>query len=324
MNSPIISIIIPAYNLQDYIGRCLDSVLAQSFKDFEAIIINDGSDDATGEICDSYRRKDHRIKLINQKNRGLGCARNRGLDNAKGELIAFVDGDDVLHPQYLEILYSLATESDADIVVCNYIKGCDENLLRMKNYNIQKSDIKVIDKQSLLNKMYNEHPFITVWAKIYRRNMIKSGMVARGIGEDVEFNSRMYFIADKVVYVDYPLYLWVTRNRSLSNSSFNGTDLNKIKNYFYAWVNLRKNKLYSNYAIKKLFKTFLSVRYDAPQNFTDLVKHSINYYKKLSLRYLYRDTPLIQAFFYHFLVHSPASYKVMRKVIASLTSLHKR
>ena len=324
MNSPIISIIIPAYNLQNYIGRCLDSVLAQSFKDFEAIIINDGSDDATGEICDSYSRKDNRIKLINQKNRGLGCARNKGLDNAKGELIAFVDGDDVLHPQYLETLYFLAIESDADIVVCNYMKGCDESLLFMKNYHVQKNDIKVIDKKSLLKKMYNEHPFITVWAKIYRRSMIKSGMVARGIGEDVEFNSRMYFVANKVVYVDYPLYLWVTRKRSLSNASFNDTDLNKIKNYFYAWVNLRENKFYSNYAIKKLYKTFLSVRYDAPKNFTNSVKHSISYYTKGSLRYLYRDTSIIQAFFYHFLVHSPSIYKAMRRAIEGLTRLRRR
>ena len=323
MNSPIISIIIPAYNLQNYIGRCIDSVLAQSFKDFEAIIINDGSGDATGEICDSYRRKDNRIKLINQKNKGLGCARNKGLDNAKGELIAFVDGDDVLHPQYLEILYSLAIESDADIVVCNYIKGCDENLLFTKNYNVQKNDVKVIDKKSLLYEMYNEHPFITVWAKIYRRNIIKSGMVARGIGEDVEFNSRMYFIANKVVYVDYPLYLWVIRDRSLSSSSFNDTDLNKVKNYFYAWVNLSKNKFYSSYAIKKLFKTILSVRYDAPENFTDSLKHSISYYEKVSLRYLYRDTPIIQAFFYHFLVHYPSIYKVVRKVIECITSLRR-
>lgn len=321
---PTISVIIPAYNLQDYIGRCLDSVLTQTFQDFEVIVINDGSEDSTEDICESYRKKDKRIKIFSQRNKGLGSARNKGLVYAGGEFIAFVDGDDVLHAQYLEILYSIVIKSKAEIAVCSFLKGYDENLLTRKTYYVQNSDIKIIDKRSLINKMYNEHPFITVWAKLYRKSIIKSGFVAKGIGEDVEFNSRLYFIAQKVIYVDCPLYLWLTRKQSLSNSSFNDTDLNKIKNYFYAWLNLRYNKFYSKYAIKKLFKTFLSIRYDAPKNFTNSVKHSIRYYNKISLRNLYRDVPIMQALFYQFLIHFPFSYKIMRKSIDFITRVQSR
>lgn len=311
MNNSKISIIIPVYNLEEYISYCLESVLNQTYPNFEIIIVNDGSSDSTGMICESYAEKDKRIRILYQKNKGLGAARNTGLENSLGDYITFIDGDDIIHPQYLEILYDGLQNFDADISVCNYEKGkldirfCKKRFLDYKTYEIEKPE--------LINKMYNEHPFITVWAKLYSKSVITSKFPTRGIGEDVAFNSKTYLNARKVLYFDLPLYLWVIRNNSLSNSSFNNSELIKVKNFFNAWLNLKNEKQYSRYALKKLYKSFLSLRYDSIENYNPQVEVTIKYYKRLTIRHFYKDLPLFYSGLIHILLITPSLYRILRK-----------
>lgn len=119
----MISVIVPVYNVESYLQESVDSILKQTYKDFEIILIDDGSEDLSGKICDKYAALDSRVKVIHTINQGQGAARNSGLSLAQGEYIAFVDSDDVVHPDYLKEMYRLAKDNLADIVCCDSIKG---------------------------------------------------------------------------------------------------------------------------------------------------------------------------------------------------------
>ena len=120
MNSPSISIIIPVYKAEKYLHRCVDSVLAQTFTNFELILIDDGSPDNSGAICDEYAKQDGRVKVFHQKNQGVSVARNLGIEQAKGEWIAFIDSDDWVENTMYEEMYHTASLANADIAGCNF------------------------------------------------------------------------------------------------------------------------------------------------------------------------------------------------------------
>lgn len=115
---PKISIIVPIYNVEKYIEKCIQSILNQTFSDFELILVNDGSTDSCGEICDKYKKLDDRIIVIHKVNGGLSSARNAGIDIARGEYIGFIDSDDYIHEKMYEILYNNAITYNSDIVIC--------------------------------------------------------------------------------------------------------------------------------------------------------------------------------------------------------------
>ena len=123
IEAPLISIIIPVYNTEQFLEKCFESVLRQTFADFEAIVVDDGSTDGSAAACEDFARRDGRVRVVRQENGGLSCARNAGVDAAAGEYIAFLDSDDFLHPRFLELLYGDAVAADADIAVCGYVRG---------------------------------------------------------------------------------------------------------------------------------------------------------------------------------------------------------
>ena len=122
----LVSIIIPVYKVEKYLPNCIESILRQTFKDFELILVDDGSPDNCGEICEEYAQKDSRIKVVHQPNGGLSAARNSGIDIAKGDYLTFIDSDDFVFPHYLEILVKLCQENDADMSVCSSVR-CSSN-----------------------------------------------------------------------------------------------------------------------------------------------------------------------------------------------------
>ena len=118
--NPVISIIVPVYNVEKYLDRCIQSILVQSFKKFELVLINDGSTDNSLKICQKYREEDNRIVLISQPNKGLSAARNTGLENIHGEYVCFIDSDDFVEKNYLRSLYNNLEKNKADISICEY------------------------------------------------------------------------------------------------------------------------------------------------------------------------------------------------------------
>ena len=167
-----ISIIVPVYQVEKYIRQCIDSILAQTFTDFELILVDDGSKDNSGKICDEYAEKDKRIRVIHKENGGLSDARNKGLDNASGNYFMFVDGDDYIAPNMAECLYKKIFEAKADIAVCNYryiFESDGEKDFATEN------KAEVLNSNEIFYNRKNErnYGFWTVaWNKLYKREKI--------------------------------------------------------------------------------------------------------------------------------------------------------
>ena len=144
-----ISVIVPVYNIEGYLGKCIDSIIAQTYKDLEIILVDDGSSDHCGAICDKYAKKDNRIKVIHKPNGGLSDARNHGIEAATGSYLGFVDGDDYIEPQMYEKLHNALVENDAEMSICSfrYVGGYEE-----RNGRLSIADEVLTGREILLEK----------------------------------------------------------------------------------------------------------------------------------------------------------------------------
>jgi len=206
MKSELISIIIPVYNVEDYLARCLESILFQSFKDFEVLLIDDGSTDGSGKICDAYAQNDTRIRVIHKVNGGVSSARNVGLNNANGQYISFVDSDDFVHPCFLEFLYNSIKSSKADISICDYEKRNDNTIIK-HGINELTTEIREISHYDF--SIYSISNHSTVVTKLYRFDVLKNHFFDTSLnyGEDAVYNfSLVYSIKNlKMVKINISL-----------------------------------------------------------------------------------------------------------------------
>ena len=178
MNNPLISIIVPIYNVEKYLSKCIDSIINQTLENIEIILVNDGSTDSCAEIIESYANKDNRIKVIHKKNGGQSSARNMGLDIAKGEYIGFVDSDDWLHYDMYENMYKSIKNANSDMCVCGREEYSEDGKLGYQNKLIDEIiDLDKYDiKDYISNKLFYKHT-VVVWNKIYKREIIKNNMI---------------------------------------------------------------------------------------------------------------------------------------------------
>lgn len=211
-----VSVIIPVYNVENYIARCLDSILCQTFKDFEIICVDDGSTDETLEILNAYCLFDKRIKIIKQQNKGVSAARNTGLKAAKGKYISFVDSDDWIAEDMLEKLYKNAQKHTSDFVFCS-INSVDIESGNICAYHsekvsniIKKYKNKPFSERDLdANEYFNQH--VTVWNKLYRRDFLNKNKLKFYEGlifEDYLFFTQIYFKAQRISFEEKPLYFY--------------------------------------------------------------------------------------------------------------------
>lgn len=160
---PKISIIVPVYKAEPYLHRCIDSILAQTFTDWELILVDDGSPDQSGIICDEYAKKDQRVKVIHKENGGVSSARQRGLDESVGEYTIHADPDDWVEPEMLDELYNKAKEEDADMVICDFI--CEYK----SGGVIFKQQVDSYHADAILKKMFAQQLHGSCWNKLIRR-----------------------------------------------------------------------------------------------------------------------------------------------------------
>lgn len=218
-----ISVVIPVYNVESYLDATLQSVLQQSFHDFEAICINDGSDDSSEEILWKYAKQDERIKVISQRNGGVSMARNMGLQNAGGEYICFLDADDVLHPQFLELLYNAIAQTKADVAWCEYvsISSDDVNLQKFDRYQLNRS---LQTYPNILECLIARHPNpqVSLWNKLYKTDMVRGSNFDAGIkvAEDYIWLHKVLYHSKLAVYVPEVLYFYRIRPGSAMQSAF--------------------------------------------------------------------------------------------------------
>lgn len=213
----IFSILTPAYNAEKFIERCITSVLEQNFKDFEFIIVDDGSVDDTYQVCLQYAKKDKRIKLIRQENQGVAATRNILLENAQGEWITFVDADDYIHNHYLcTFLKCLQASPEVDVFISDYFSVVNETLVSGKS-NSFKTKTEFIIRLLDFRKVNT-----ALWGKIIRRDFITANGISfkPGIdmGEDLLFMTRLFPSASDIHYISEKLYYWVRNTNSMTSN----------------------------------------------------------------------------------------------------------
>ena len=224
MRTPLISVIIPVYNVEKYLHRCLDSVIAQTYQNLEIICVDDGSIDESGRICDQYAVRDARIKVIHQENQGLSAARNRGLDAAEGEYIAFVDSDDyILEDMYKKMLDKLLNYN-VDLCVCQWQHEFSDGRQVVKKKNIdptiygRKASLEFA--RFLYRGNYENGVVVAAWNKLYRRALLDKIRFEGRIHEDDAFNGRIMAKNISVYVMEEQFYVYAQNGDSLTNKPF--------------------------------------------------------------------------------------------------------
>lgn len=228
---PKISIIVPIYNTGKYLNRCIDSILNQSFKDFELILVNDGSTDNSKKIIDEYAKNDRRIKVIHKKNGGQGSARNRGLDIAQGDYIGFVDSDDWIHKDMYKFMYAIAIQNNVAIVQVNNETTnlfFDDKCFEASKVKINRID-NVLKKFSECNS-FEILPFIFPVNKIYHRSIWSKLRYPEGkFAEDLRVVYKVYEQAKEMICIDYKFYYYYMSENSSTRSEFSINKLEDIE-----------------------------------------------------------------------------------------------
>lgn len=228
---PEVSIIVPVYKVEAYLNRCIDSILAQTFTDYEIILVDDGSPDRCPELCDQWAQKDVRIRVVHKNNGGLSSARNAGMEIARGNCIAFVDSDDWIEPAMLDYLHHLLeTHPEAQVAQCWHQRSRRyPDPIRQSPENLQ-----ILDRKGMLDYFFRVHgePSNTaVWNKLYRRELLNGFSFVDTLNEDVEASFDIFTRAKAMVSSDLRLYHYYVNQAGITNSSF----LKKDLDYLAVW-----------------------------------------------------------------------------------------
>lgn len=224
----MISIVIPVYNVERYLRRCVDSVIAQTYANIEIILVDDGSTDASGDICEEYAGKDVRIKVIHQENGGLSSARNTGIEEAKGEYLTFIDSDDFVDRRYAGRLYELIQEYGADISIAGFVKF--KKFSGIKTKAIKNPSVREYDGISAISDMWYQKTIPNfAWAKMYKRKLFEGIRYPVGkLYEDLGTTYRLFYKARRIVYSAEPLYFYFQRSDSIMNEKFRMEKMDRI------------------------------------------------------------------------------------------------
>ena len=209
-NLPLISLIIPVYNVEPYLSSCLDSIINQSYQNLEIILVNDGSTDGSRFLCEQYKQKDSRIILINQKNQGLSSARNTGINSATGKYLSFIDSDDEVKKDYVKKLYSALKKSSANISVCGY----NETVPKLETLSGTAATVRLLTHQENLD--------LLAWNKLYKKDLFVKNKIFYPVGKVHEDNLttyKLYSKAEKVAFVPESLYVYRERKGSITKNS---------------------------------------------------------------------------------------------------------
>lgn len=217
-----VSVIIPVYKTEQYLSRCVESVIKQTYANLEIILVDDGSPDRCPEICDSFAEQDHRIKVIHKSNGGLSDARNAGIEAASGDYIAFVDSDDYIDSKMIEILLQCAIDMGADISVCNYYRVQEDGRTTYHKKAVIEKEMTNLEAMEDIFTESNLCEVIT-WNKLYASSLFKDTGIRFPVGKIHEDNFttyKLFYEAHKVVYIDFPLYYYLQRGDSIMGRNF--------------------------------------------------------------------------------------------------------
>lgn len=248
----LISVIIPVYQTEKYLVRCLDSVIAQTYGNLEIIVVDDGSKDNSGKICDEYAQTDSRVRVIHKENGGQSSARNAGLEAAHGKYIGFLDSDDCITTDMYMYLHNLISKNDADIAMCSYTRRKEK--LRHR----QPEKINIYSENQQIMKFFfridGGESFYSVWNRLYKKDILQNIRFYEGtVTEDVMFTYEVYKIASKIIVSNQKKYFYFKNTNGITRSKLCKKDFDLFKIWdlivreekdgmYYSWAELNRKR----------------------------------------------------------------------------------
>ncbi len=269
----MISVIVPVYNVEKYLERCIDSILKQTYSDLEILLIDDGSSDNSGKICDEYAKKDNRIKVIHKKNGGISDVRNVGIENAKGDYIGFVDSDDYIADDMFETLYKLSNENNADISIVSFYEMYNGRLIGVRD----DKTLTKMDKQEALKELLIDTNIQSyMWNKLFKKELFDNLRFPLGKNfEDIATVLLIFERANKVVLLQEPKYYYLRRDDSIVGHRTNKTYLDYLEvvydKYLYLKDKYPKIEVYNayNYVINMIWVYTIICAFDLDEVFNN-------------------------------------------------------
>lgn len=256
-NQPLISIIVPVYKVEKYLEKCIQSIINQTYNNLQIILVDDGSPDNCGKICDKYAQKDNRIEVIHKTNGGLSDARNVGISKAKGKYIGFVDSDDYIEKSMYEDLYNLMEEKQSDVCICNFYNVVGNNkVLKNPNNGIQEYNKIDILREILVDSKIQSY----AWNKLYKKELFDN--IKYPVGKKYEDIGTTFYILEKcnkIIVTGTPEYYYLNRDDSIVNNVNEKTITDYIEliteRYDYIEKNLKELDQYNKYYLTKTLIT---------------------------------------------------------------------
>ena len=320
--TPLISIIVPVYKVEKYLVKCVESILAQTYTNFELILVDDGSPDLCPSICDEYAKKDKRIIVIHKQNGGLSDARNAGLDIATGDFIGFVDSDDYIEKDLYELMLRGILNAKADMAICNYL--CvdeDYNLIREKNKYLPIRD-EVLNASEFITKYTEEFGwyYVVAWNKLYRKSLFDNLRYPLGKQhEDAFLIHYLAFRCGKIVCIRKGLYYYVQRQGSIMTQQFSikNMDLGDALIDQYNYAKYYKIPVLKQYAVRRLSYKMeewksLSVKDECVERYNELRKKAVFLVYE---RAAWKDYPITSRLYYKLEILIPKLARILRKYL---------
>jgi glycosyltransferase involved in cell wall biosynthesis len=255
----LISVIVPVYNVENYLNKCVNSLTAQTHPNLEIILVNDGSTDTSGSLCESWAQKDNRIKVIHQRNSGSSIARNTGLKEAKGNYIGFVDSDDWIDPKMFGSMLQFAKEDQLEVVECSSIESSET---ATQAPQAQKKTIETTEEA--MERIVANHLY-AVWRRLYHKSVLKDMLfIPHKIHQDVFYTMDLLKKLTKIGFIDYPFYVYNTANEtSIIRGTYSLQKLNAIDAGLYVVEQTKSyNSKVRHHASHYLIK-FLTLHYES-------------------------------------------------------------
>lgn len=316
-NIPEISIIVPVYNVEKYIRRCINSILDQTFKSFELILVDDGSHDDSGLICDEYKRRDNRIQVIHKENGGLSDARNSGIEAIRGRYVTFIDSDDWVSKNYLSVLYELLNEKSAEISICNFLRTSNEFL----SYTNSKISVYEYSSNEALTNIFTDfgEQMVVSWGKLYKAELFKEIRFPLGkIHEDEFITYKILYKANRIIFTTEQLLYYWQRPDSIMGIGF------KLRNRLHAIEALQERAGFfksidrddlKNKTLKSLFGMYKSINENIHMfEDEDSKEKYLDDYKQFKSKLRISKQPLKFKLYYETYFISPKLADVMEKI----------
>ena len=281
MKKEKVSIIVPIYNVEKYLEKCLKTILNQTYENLEIILVDDGSTDKSSIICDEYCEKDKRIKVIHKKNEGVSSARNKGIKESTGKYVVFIDSDDYVVNNYIEILYKYMIDNNVDLVISNAIDVNEEGvILKLKETN----DLFMNKEECLKGLLSEDNFYHTCWGNMYRKDLLEKIRFncEYRMSEDLDFLYRYIKHIRSAYFLSKNMYYYLKREGSETNSIYSEkwTDELKICNFIISEIVELENDLHK-YAKRKYIRLNINQAYKFTLNKNQIknFKNNIKLYK---------------------------------------------